>query len=67
MNRMLLSHYRCSDCKYNAKYCCYKICYDCPILTNGICLCLQDATREEISSGKCMYFEEKITSEELEK
>lgn len=60
MDRIFLSHYRCTDCKHNATNCnIHESCYDCPIATNGICLCLQDATREETSSGRCMYFEEK--------
>lgn len=60
MIRTYLEHYICPNCKHNAMNCIeYKNCNDCPMAKDGAiyCLCLQEATKEEISNGRCMYFE----------
>lgn len=60
MRRAFLETYICPDCKHSANNCeKYEHCRDCPMSDDEYCLCLQEATKEEISSGRCMYFEEK--------
>ena len=60
MKRIFLRETSCSNCKYNVTICKnYESCLDCPIATDGDCLCLQEATNDEMLTLKCKYYEEK--------
>ena len=60
MIRLFLRDTNCPNCKHNLKECSkYKSCYDCPITTDGYCFCIQDATDDELITGKCKYYKEK--------
>lgn len=60
MRRVFLEHYNCPNCKHNAEDCSdYENCDICPMAREGNCLCLDEATEEELASGNCKYFEQK--------
>ena len=37
----------------------YENCNICPMAREGNCLCLDEATEEELANGNCKYFEQK--------
>nr|DAD77458.1 MAG TPA: High potential iron-sulfur protein [Podoviridae sp. ctaNW81] len=60
MLRLCLLNTTCINCKYYVEECTkHTSCFDCPISTDGYCLCLQQATQAEILNLKCKYFTEK--------
>ena len=61
MIRLFLEHYNCPNCKYNAEDCSnYEDCTICPMAREDKCLCLGEATEEELATGNCKYFEQKL-------
>ena len=61
MLRIFLRETNCHNCKYNASKCIeYECCLDCPITTDDDhCLCLEEATKDEMLTLKCKYYKEK--------
>lgn len=59
--RMFLRWTNCLVCTHGAKWCDnYESCYNCPMgkESDGMCLCMKEATHKEKLTGKCKYFEE---------